>query len=104
MNIRPLSNGFFRLKATIRNDGAVAAENVDWTITLDGGAFIGGSSSGTIPNIAAGGSEEVTTGFILGIGATTITVTADITTGASDTRVQTGTVLLFFIKVNPGGG
>jgi hypothetical protein len=78
--------------------------DIEWSITFDGGAFINAETSGCIASILPGDEFEVSSGFILGLGATTITVTATVDQGISDTRLQTGTILLFFIKVNPGGG
>jgi hypothetical protein len=104
MDIRPLSSSLFKVKATIKNAGAVEATDVAWSITLDGGAFIGKETTGTIASIPPGGQVEVQSGFILGIGATTVTVTADVDPGVSDFREQSGTVILFFINIKPGGG
>ena len=104
MEIKPLGSSLFKVKATIKNAGAVEATDVAWSITLDGGAFIGKETTGTIASIPPGGQVEVQSGFVLGIGATTVTVTADVDPGVSDFREQSGTVLLFFIKINPGGG
>jgi hypothetical protein len=104
MDIRPITGGLFKITATIKNAGAVEATDVAWSITLEGGAFIGKETTGTIAIIPPGGSVDVKSGFIIGLGKTTITVTADVSPGVSDIREQSGTILLFFIKVNPGGG
>jgi photosystem II stability/assembly factor-like uncharacterized protein len=104
LDIRPIASGLFKLKATIRNNGGVDAKNINWNINLDGGAFIGKISTGTISSIPAGGSFEISSDLIIGLGSTTITVEATGDQGESDTRVQTGLVLLFFIKVDSGGG
>jgi hypothetical protein len=98
-----ISGGLFRVSAVIRNIGATEATNVKWNMTLSGAILIGGESNGEISNIPAGGSATVSSGLIIGFGKTTVTVTAEIPEG-SDTRSQGGTVLLFFIIINPGGG
>ena len=98
-----ISGGLFRVNAVIRNIGATEATNVTWNMTLSGTILIGRESNGEIPSIPADGSATATSGFIMGFGKTTVTVTAEIPEG-SDTRSQGGTVLLFFIIINPGGG
>lgn len=105
LDVRPLSGGLLKAKGLIRNNGGVEAINVEYAITLDGGVIIlGKETTGTIASIPPGGEVEISTGLIFGIGSTTITVNAEEDGGASDTREQTGFVLLFFINVNPGGG
>jgi len=84
--------GGFGAKATVVNTGTADATDIDWSITLEGGAFIGGETSGTIQSLSVGESVAVKTGFILGFGATEITLTVG---GA--TQKASGTVLLFFI-------
>ena len=98
-----ISGGLFRVSAVIRNIGATEATNVKWNMTLSGTILIGGESNGEILSIPAGESATATSGLIIGFGKTTVTVTAEIPEG-SDTRSQGGTVLLFFIKINPSGG
>ncbi|MCK5113014.1 MAG: Zn-dependent exopeptidase M28, partial [Thermoplasmatales archaeon] len=104
LDIGTITGGLFKVSVPIENTGSAAATNVQWTIDLVGGAFIGGSSSGTEPSIAAAGSVTVQSGLIIGFGATTVTATATCDEGSSDTRSQTGFVLLIFIIVNAGGG
>ena len=102
IEITSIKGGFLFVKAKIKNSGATAATNVDWTIDLQGGAWIGGSSSGTISSIAAGAEAEVTSSLIIGLGPTVVTVTATIPEG-SDSEVRNGQVLLIYIIVNIGG-
>ncbi|PNX52450.1 MAG: hypothetical protein BV458_09540, partial [Thermoplasmata archaeon M9B2D] len=66
-----------------------------WSIKLTGGLIIlGKETTGTIASLAAGGEETITSSLILGLGATTITVTA-----GPATKNQAATVLLIFIKI-----
>jgi photosystem II stability/assembly factor-like uncharacterized protein len=104
MEIKPISTGFFRIKATIKNTGVVEVLDVAWSIALDGGAFIGKETIGTIASILPGEQVEIQSDLIIGIGPTIVTVTAEVDPGVSDSREQDGTVLLFLILINPGGG
>ena len=102
LDIGIIKGGLFKVSAPVKNTGAVDATGVNWSITLNGGAFIGKETTGK-EDIPLGGEITVTSKLILGLGPTTVKVTADVTDGISDTREQTGFVFLFFIKVNPGG-
>ncbi|HEC81162.1 MAG TPA: hypothetical protein ENI42_01880 [Thermoplasmatales archaeon] len=72
--------GGFGIGATLGNTGEEEVQ-VEWSIKLDGFVLLGGYTEGTI-SIPPGEEINVQTGFILGFGPTTITVTAD---GASKT-------------------
>ena len=90
--------GGFGVSAAIKNIGDADATNVTYTITLDGGLIIlGKETTNSIPTIAAGASEAIKAGFILGIGKTTITISASCDEGATASATATGTVLLFFV-------
>ena len=92
INIATISGGF-GVSAEIENVGSADATNVQWSIDLEGGLVIVGShADGTIPTLAAGTSQTVKIGFVLGIGGVTITVAAD---GA--TKTASGTVLGPFV-------
>ncbi|EMR75371.1 hypothetical protein MBGDF03_00378 [Thermoplasmatales archaeon SCGC AB-540-F20] len=103
VDIDIIRGGIFKVNAAIKNNGEVESTAVQWNITLDGGTiFLGKESSGEITSISPGGSVPITSGLILGFGKTQVTVTAEMAEG-TDTRTQSGTMLLFFIYVNPGG-
>jgi hypothetical protein len=89
-----IKGGLFFVTASVKNAGGVAATNVAYTISLAGGAFIGKETAGTIPSLDPGAAETIKSKFILGFGATVITVTA-----GSSTKTADGKVLLFFIKL-----
>jgi hypothetical protein len=80
------------VKATVENTGTVAAENVDWNIKLDSGAFVGSETTGTIEILPDGEITEISSKFILGFGATNITVTA-----CSTQNPNSDTALLFLV-------
>jgi outer membrane protein assembly factor BamB len=98
LEIQPLKGGLFKIKTSIKNTGTLAANNVQWSISLTGGAFIGKNTSGTITSIAAGDEASISSKVILGFGKTVVKVTAMIPE-SSDTVEQNGTILLFFIKL-----
>lgn len=95
IDIVNITGGLFKVNAVIRNTGGAAATNVSWSITLTGGLIIlGKESTGTIPEIAAGASVDISSKIIFGLGKTVVTVTADAATAS-----QNATVLLVFVKI-----
>ncbi|UCD13587.1 MAG: Zn-dependent exopeptidase M28, partial [Thermoplasmatales archaeon] len=102
MDIGLITGGFFKVNAVIKNIGAVDSAEVSWSISLDGGVWIGKETTGTITSLAAGGEDTISSDFILGWGETRVTVRAEITEG-SDSRSQRGKLYLFYVQVNPGG-
>ncbi len=102
LDIQSITGGLFKVKTKIKNNGDDEITNVQWSITLEGGAWIGKDTTGTISSIPAGGEEGISSNFILGLGPTTVTVNAEIPED-SDKRSQDGFVLLFFINIKPGG-
>jgi len=98
IEIQTISGGLFKVKTSIKNIGTLPATNVNWSITLTGGAFIGKENSGIIPSIAPGTSQAISSKFILGFGKTVVKVTAE-NPETSDMKEQNGTILLFFIKL-----
>lgn len=102
LDIQTINGGLFKVKSKIKNKGDTEVTDVNWSITLDGGAFIGKETTGTIPSIPTSGEVEISSNYILGIGPTTVTVNAEIPED-SDKRSQEGFILLFFISIKPGG-
>jgi hypothetical protein len=69
--------------------GTADATNVQWSIDLEGGlVIIGKHADGTISTLAAGATQTVKIGFVLGIGGVTITAAA-----GGSTKTASGTVL-----------
>jgi len=75
--------GGFGVKATVSNIGTIAAENIDWSISLSGNVFVGSEKTGTISSLSPGESTTIKTGFVFGIGKTTITVNVGGTTATA---------------------
>ena len=101
IKISTMNGGLFNVNAQIENTGDLEAKNVNWKITLEGGALIGKETTGVV-NISAGENITITSNFILGFGPTILTVTADIPE-SSVTENRGGFVLLIYIHVNIGG-
>ncbi len=82
INVRDIKGGM-GVTATVENIGSADASAVAWTMNIGAPLMIlGGEKTGTIASLPAGGSETVSSGFVLGIGPATITVSAG---GASAT-------------------
>jgi len=98
--IESLSTELGRIKATITNTGELDALNVKWNIRLDGGIILlGQESSGTIIGVPVDGSVTVTSDFILGLGNTIVTVTAELENIEESDEIQQDTfVFIFFIS------
>ena len=101
LEIGIIRGGLFKVRVSIKNAGAADATDVQWNIKLDGGAFFVKETTGS-EDIPVGVEKTVNSKLILGFGETKITVTAEVSGGLSDTRLQNGFIYLFFIKVKPG--
>jgi len=102
IEIQNITGGLFKVSVPLKNTGAVDAYHVNWTITLEGGAWTGKTTTGT-SIIRSGREVTISSKTILGFGATTVTVTAEVAQGSSVTKQQAGFVFLVFIKMKPGG-
>jgi hypothetical protein len=77
LNIESISGGF-GISVTISNVGNAPAEDVSWSIDLEGGLILlGAHSEGVEPIIAAGSTKTVSTGLVFGFGRITITATVE---------------------------
>jgi hypothetical protein len=72
-------SGGMGVGAIITNYGDAPAENFNWSITTEGRVFIGGDKSGTA-TLAPSASMMIKTGFMVGFGTVTVTITADTAT------------------------
>lgn len=105
IEISKITGGLLKVNAVIKNTGEWEATDVSWHIDLVGGLiFSGGNSSGEIPNIPVDGETTISSsGIIFGFGKTVVVVTAQAPDGSHDTYQRDALVLLFFVKINPGG-
>ncbi|MBU0497071.1 MAG: hypothetical protein KKG04_03850 [Candidatus Thermoplasmatota archaeon] len=104
LELRNIDGGLFTVSTRVKNIGSVIAEEVEWSIQLNGGIILGGKKSlGTISNISSGETVIISSDPIFGFGKIQIEVTAEIP-NSSVFRIQHATLLLFFIYVLPSGG
>jgi hypothetical protein len=104
IDLGTISGGLLKASVNIRNYGLAEADDISWTIFLDGGfILLGKETTGLIPTIEAGGVTTISTGLVFGFGATRVIVTVEIDEG-SDYRSQGANVLFFIVSVKPGGG
>ena len=73
-------------------------------LSLMVGAILGGSHEGTGFMVPAGDTEIFTSGFIFGLGPTSVLVTVEYGDDGVCSRSQDGFVFLFFINIISGGG
>jgi hypothetical protein len=102
LSITSIKGGLFKIKSSIKNEG-IEANDLNWRITLDGGAFIGKVCEGSNLTIPENTEIPIESNFIFGFGPTEIIVETWIPNVQSASRDQKGFVVLFYIKVNPSG-
>ena len=97
MEIGNITGGLFKVKATIKNIGAVAANDIDWSITVTGGfILLGRETNGSIAALNPGDEQTITSKPIFGFGKTIIKIIAT-APGNTASKEQNATILLFFI-------
>jgi hypothetical protein len=97
--IQSIKGGLFKVRSEIKNIGVLDATNVNWKISLEGGAFIGKETEGSIATITAGEERTIKSNFILGFGPTQVTIRVWMTDGPSDFVDQAGYILFFLISI-----
>jgi hypothetical protein len=97
ITIGNITGGFFKVKATVKNIGDVAADTIDWSITVNGGFILfGRETTGSIAALNPGDEQTIVSKPILGFGKTVIKIIAT-APGFTASKEQNATVMLFLI-------
>jgi len=88
--IKEISGGI-GVSAVLENIGQSDANDVSWSIEIEGNVFFGGSASGTV-DIPKGDQVTVSSGLAMGFGPVQITVTAD-----AITEKRSATLMYIFV-------
>ena len=94
--------GGLSVKATIKNDGSLVANNINWSITVKGSRLlskINVAVNGTIDSLAVGSDIVVKTSLVKGFGKVSIKVSVDGVSIASTSKTVDGFVFGFFVIV-----
>jgi len=102
MQVKPMIDikirGGVGVVVSFTNNGDTPTTNISWTALLNGSLVQPTTKNGTISSIPPGGHKRVRI-FVVGLGLTTIKVSAVIHGGIQTTSVQHVFVFLFFTKV-----
>jgi hypothetical protein len=94
-----ITGGLFKVKTTIKNNGNVPANNIQWNITTVGGVILlGKKTTGSIAVLNASDKQAVASKPLFGFGKTVIRIVAS-APGTSAVKEQNATVWLFFIHM-----
>lgn len=96
LEIGTIMGGLFKVSAKVKNVGDLDASNIQWSIKLEGGAFIGKETTDSISSITAGDKKTIKSNIIIGFGPTKITVDATIPESL-DKRERNAQIFLFLI-------
>ena len=96
-----LVSGGIGVTAKVTNDGEANATNLVCNIAITGGMLhkVNVSKTATQAALLVGGDFSFKSGFFLGLGAISITVSATCDEGASASQTYTAKILLFYVKV-----
>lgn len=99
LEIEDIAGGLFKITATVKNIGSDVANNIEWTIKLDGGFILmGQETSGQILVLEPDAQRTITSDPIIGFGKTMVTITATVPQSTA-VEEQEAMVLLFFIRI-----
>ena len=101
IDIQNIKGGLFKINAVIKNNDDQEVNDLQWSITLNGSAFIGKKTSGII-NIPKNGEVIIKSRLILGFGPIEVTVKVEVPE-CLDTMKRGGFVYIFYVHVNSGG-
>jgi hypothetical protein len=96
IEIGPILGGLFTVRSKLSNIGDTDATNLDWSIKLEGGAFIGKETTDSIAKIEAGDKTTIKSNVIIGGGPTLITIDVVMAEG-SFTKERKAQIFLFII-------
>jgi hypothetical protein len=91
-----ITGGFFTVKATITNIGAVAANNINWNITATRFVLLGRKTTGSISALAPSDEQIITSKPLIGFGKTVIKIIVTFP-GNTVSKEQNAVILLFVI-------
>jgi hypothetical protein len=96
LEIGNILGGLFNVRTNIKNIGDLDANNIQWTINLDGSILIGKETSGSITNICDGEKYSIKSNLVIGFGPIVISVDVEIPE-SSATKQRNAYILLFLI-------
>ena len=90
-----------KINAVIENTGDQDAQDISWSLRLNGGSIlIGRQTTGMIQAIPPGGKVTIVSKIILGIGLPSVVlVEAGIEQGSQDVEVQSANIIGSFINI-----
>jgi hypothetical protein len=97
LEIGNITGGLFKVRVTITNIGTMAADNIEWNISVIGGLLlIGRQTLGNILSLNSSEEHIITSKTMIGVGKPVIKITAT-TQGITASKEQNALFLLFFI-------
>jgi hypothetical protein len=99
LEIGNITGGLFKVKATIKNIGGAAANDIQWNITVTGRlVLLGKVTTGSIAALNASDEQSITSKRIFGFGKAVIKISAT-APGSTASKEQNATILLFLVRM-----
>ena len=96
IEIGDITGGLFKINAFIKNPGRIDANNINWSIVLNGGLILFGKETTGTVDIPLGENTTVNSKLIFGFGPISVTVTTN-HIGTTETKKREGVLFLFLI-------